>query len=72
MKRHEELRKIEVLRHKEWFHIVITDIKKGETFRLFEPDGTPVSNKGHTEFIAKEDGKDTVVGGKLVGSVETD
>ncbi len=72
MERHEEPRKIEVLRNNVWVTIKLTEVKKGETFRLFEPDGTPVSHKGKTEFLAKEDGKDTVIGEKLVGSVETD
>lgn len=52
------IRKAEVLRDGVWMTIRGIDVKAGEIFRLFEPDGTPVKNKaGLTSFKAIKDAR---------------
>ena len=52
-------RKIEVSRDDKWVEVQMKDIRKGEKFRMFEPDGKPVVGqgefKGKTVFKAEED-----------------
>lgn len=46
-------RKVQRLRDEEWEDILFSQIKVGDTFRLFESTGEPViGNKNDTEFIA--------------------
>ena len=35
-----------------WEEIQMRDLREGEWFRMFEPDGTPVEYDGDTEFCA--------------------
>jgi oligoribonuclease NrnB/cAMP/cGMP phosphodiesterase (DHH superfamily) len=54
------LRKAEILVVNEWHEVPFLDIKKGMTFRLFEPDGTPVGREedpNDRSFVAKEDAR---------------
>lgn len=51
-----EFRKVEVLKKGEWKTVRLKEVKKGDRFRLFEPDGTPVlDNKQRAEMIACKD-----------------
>lgn len=46
-------RTAQVLINDKWIDIEFKNIKEGDKFRLFEPDGTIVKdNDGNTEFIA--------------------
>ncbi len=48
-----DLRSAEILIKDEWLPIEFKNIKKSDTFRLFESTGEPVSGEdGDTEFIA--------------------
>lgn len=48
-----DFRSVEILINDEWLPIEFKNIKKGDTFRLFESTGEPVlSEDGDTEFIA--------------------
>lgn len=48
-----DFRSAEILINDEWLPIEFKNIKKGDTFRLFESTGEPVLSKdGDTEFIA--------------------
>jgi hypothetical protein len=38
-----ELRKVQILRNGEWIDSEFKEIKDGDVFRLFEPDGDPVT-----------------------------
>jgi len=50
----EQLRSVEILQEDgSWKKLKFTDIKNGETFRMFEPNGLPVVGKNEqTEFLA--------------------
>lgn len=49
-----ELRKVEVFRDSKWINVRLSDVHKGELFRVFEiPEMTPVvTNSGKSEYIA--------------------
>lgn len=42
----------EVLREGKWLECTMKDLKAGDIFRVFEPDGTPLEANGKTEFVA--------------------
>lgn len=48
----------------------MSDIRKGDVFRMFEPDGIPVTHMLEAEFVAQSDSYDFVEDGKLVASVD--
>lgn len=52
-------RTVQVLYDGKWIDLKFEDMKKGHVFRMFEPDGTPVSGLGEfagvTEYLATED-----------------
>ena len=51
-----EMRKVEILERGQWKPCEFLDISKGDTFRMFEPDGKPVKDKiGKTDFLAVSD-----------------
>jgi hypothetical protein len=52
-----ELRRIECYVNGKWKYVKsIGQLEPGDTFRVFEPDGTPIKNKhGNCSFIAKGD-----------------
>ena len=51
-----DLRSTQVLRNNEWGNINFTELKNGDIFRLFEPDGKVVRDKlGDDEFMAVSD-----------------
>lgn len=51
-----KLRKVEIKNNEEWKEIEFSELKKGETFRMFEPDGEPVKDlNNRTEFLATSD-----------------
>lgn len=40
-----------------WLPICLCDVKKGQSFRMFEPDGTPITDEWNdTVFVAETDG----------------
>ena len=42
--------------YQEWVGVLFGKLVKGDTFRLFEPDGTPVtSNRSCSTFVATSD-----------------
>ena len=51
----DNVRKVQIFVHKEWRDIPPLGIKQGMVFRLFEPDGTPVSDGTQTDFVATKD-----------------
>jgi len=51
-----DLRKVEVLRDNNWTECRLKDVKKGEKFRMFEFDGSPVlGSVGESVFVADSD-----------------
>jgi len=48
-----ELRRVEVLKKGNWIRCELSDLKKGNVFRMFESDGTPVA--GGKQFTALSD-----------------
>lgn len=62
-------REIEVFRNDEWKKVrSLTEVKKGERFRMFE-SGSPVKDRqGQTEWIAATNG---FINGAGVGAIET-
>jgi hypothetical protein len=51
-----EWRKCQVFKNDEWVDSDLSLVKKGDTFRLFEDDETPVKDKqGRTEWLALKD-----------------
>lgn len=51
----------------------IRQIRRGDVFRMFEPDGVPVASaNGRTEFVAKNDATQIVVDGERRWAVEID
>ncbi len=60
-------RKVEVFRMDGWREVRLTEVRKGERFRMFE-GGRPVKdNKGHLEWIAATNG---FINGLGVGAIE--
>ena len=60
------LRKVEVLREGAWETVRLAEVRRDDVFRMFEPDGEPVSECGVTEFKCVgcgnlEDGRPYVV-----------
>jgi hypothetical protein len=51
----DNVRKAQIFVHDEWRDIPPLGIKQGMVFRLFEPDGTPVSDGTRTHFVATRD-----------------
>ena len=51
----DNVRKAQIFVHDEWIDIPPAGIKRGMVFRLFEPDGTPVSDENQTHFVAAKD-----------------
>lgn len=49
------MRTVEMLWAGEWVEVDISCVKKGEVFRMFEPDGTPVRDRGTANFVAVTD-----------------
>lgn len=48
-----KLRKVEIKDDDKWKEISFSELKKGDIFRLFESDGTPVKDLyNRTEFLA--------------------
>lgn len=48
-----KLRKVEIKDNDEWKEISFSELKKGDTFKMFESDGTPVKDLyNRTEFLA--------------------
>ena len=55
-KKDPNVRRAQILVEGTWTDVKPLEIKKGMTFRLFEPDGTPVFRPdGQREFIASKD-----------------
>jgi hypothetical protein len=51
-------RTTEIKKNGEWVKAEFEEIKKGDTFRLLEPDGKLVeSNNGRTEHVAASDAR---------------
>jgi hypothetical protein len=51
-----KLRKVEIKNNNIWEEINFSELKKGDTFRMFEPDGEPVKDLNNkTEFLATSD-----------------
>jgi hypothetical protein len=49
----DDLRRIEILREDGWQEAEFTDIEPNDTFRMFDPDGSPVTDShGETDFFA--------------------
>ena len=49
----ENTKSVYVFRNDVWVEAKFTDLKKGDIFRLFDPDGTPiVGSKKQKEFLA--------------------
>lgn len=49
----EKMRRLEIKVGDDWVPAEIGQTEEGDTFRLFEPDGTPVLGSGGlTEFVA--------------------
>lgn len=49
----ENVRRVQIKINNEWKDIKFADLKKGDVFRLFEPDEKEViDDYGHTEFLA--------------------
>lgn len=54
MSREIEIMRVEVNTDHGWIERPFEQIKKGDVFRMFEPDGKPVVNAcGHTEYKAE-------------------
>lgn len=52
----ETKRKVNVFRNNEWVECEFTDLKKDDSFRMFDDDGSIVEDdKGNTEFVALSD-----------------
>jgi len=51
MKQLSELRKIEVKIVDVWTPVHMGQIEAGDVIRLFEPDGSPVTHNGKSEFM---------------------
>jgi hypothetical protein len=51
----DNVRKAQIFMRDEWRDIPPLGIKQGMVFRLFEPDGTPVSDGTQTDFVATKD-----------------
>ena len=51
----DNVRKAQIFSHEEWIDIPPLGIKQGMIFRLFEPDGMPVSDENQTYFVAAKD-----------------
>jgi len=52
-----ELRRVKVLREGQWVQVRMKELKVGEKFRMFEPDGTPVIDSRDnitTEWVVAE------------------
>jgi hypothetical protein len=47
-----KLRKVQVFKDDNWEDTEVQSLKKGDRFRMFEEDGTPVVWDVKTEFIA--------------------
>jgi hypothetical protein len=71
-----KLRKVEVFRSEGWEEVRLSEIKKGEKFRMFEPDdGEAVeNNNGSTEFVACSEPflSDLGPDGSTVWTIESD
>lgn len=49
-------RKCQVLKKGKWINSDLEKVQKGDTFRLFEADGTPVKdNLGNDHYVASKD-----------------
>ena len=58
-----EFRKTERKKSGQWQEIKFCELKEGDTFRLFENDGTKVSDLGgNTEWVAKSEPKQDDMG----------
>ena len=52
----EEIRTVQVYKENTWQETELKEIRDGDLFRIFEPDGTPVKSKyGEGEFVADGD-----------------
>jgi len=51
-------RKLQVFRNNEWIDSTMKDLKAGEKFRMFEPEGDPVIFKENSEFLVGADPKE--------------
>lgn len=47
-----QLRKTEIFKDDRWQIEVFKELKRGDTFRMFEPTGEPVKDGEHTDFVA--------------------
>lgn len=47
-----KLRRTEIFKDGRWSTGVFKDLKKGDTFRMFEPTGEPVKDGAATDFVA--------------------
>jgi len=51
-----DLRKVEIKQDDVWKEISFSELKTGDTFRMFEKTGEPVKDlNGRTEFVAAND-----------------
>jgi hypothetical protein len=50
----QDLRVCEALRGNEWIDVRMSELKPGERFRMFDPDGSPVvDNDNRCEWVVK-------------------
>lgn len=52
-----QIRTVQIFKDMKWQDISFNDLKSGDKFRMFEPDGDPVINTidGTTEWVAGSD-----------------
>lgn len=55
LKPQRQWRIVQVHRGGHWVTVGLGDIRAGDRFRMFEPDGKPVMEGGHSVFIAQSD-----------------
>lgn len=63
------LRKVEAFRMGGWREVRLTDVRKGERFRMFEGGRSVKDNKGRTEWVASTNG---FINGLGVGAIEVE
>jgi hypothetical protein len=51
----ENVRYAQIFYNEKWYDIPLLGIKTGMVFRMFEPDGTPVSDGNQMHFVATKD-----------------
>lgn len=49
------MRITEIYWSNKWIEVAFESLKKGDVFRVFEPDGKPVRDRGATVFVATSD-----------------